>query len=101
MSWDTVLGGPFNIAQYAFLQHLLARATNTKPRYLKINYGDAHIYTNHIEILESEVLPNKPIPCGTELAIMTDNNDIDGYTIEDFQILNYDYGRFVKFPIAV
>ena len=40
-SWDVGLGASFNIAQYALLLHLYARATGRKPRYLHFSYGDA------------------------------------------------------------
>jgi len=102
-SWDTCLGGPFNIAQYALLTHLLARATSLKPRHLKINYGDAHIYLNHVEKMR-EILssPDRaPIDCPTGLDILTDNTDIDGYKPEDFDIVGYRSHPFVKLEVAV
>ena len=49
-SWDIGLGNPFNIAQYALLQHLYARATGRKPRYLTYQYGDAHLYKDHVRL---------------------------------------------------
>jgi len=100
-SWDTCLGGPFNISQYALLTHLLARATGLKPRKLKINYGDAHIYLNHLEPIKEVLATCPPKDCKTELLINTDNIDIDGYKIEDFDIIGYESHPFVKLPIAV
>jgi thymidylate synthase len=104
-SWDTVLGGPFNIAQYALFTHLIARATDLKPRRLIITYGDAHIYLNHVDLIWKII--NEKIPIRderwikTELIFKTDNRDIDGYKIEDFDILGYKSHPFMKFPIAV
>jgi len=100
-SWDTGLGGPFNIAQYALLTHLIARATGLKPRHLKINYGDAHIYANHVELLHDMLVQRKPIESNIELVFNTDNVDIDGYKPEDFDIVGYDCHPFIKLPIAV
>lgn len=100
-SWDTVLGGPFNIAQYALLTHLIARATGLKPRHLIINHGDAHVYLNHVQKITEILNTYSPIDCPTELVINTDNIDIDGYKIEDFQIVGYESHPFVSFPIAV
>jgi thymidylate synthase len=100
-SWDTALGGPFNIAQYALLTHLLARATGLKPRHLKINYGDAHLYLNHVEPIREMLATRHPIDCKTELVIATENTDIDGYKPEDFAINGYDFHPFIKLPIAV
>lgn len=100
-SWDTALGGPFNIAQYALLTHLIARATGLKPRHLKINYGDAHLYQNHIGPIYDMLNSRDPIECKTQLVINTDNTDIDGYKPEDFDIVGYEFHPFIKLPIAV
>lgn len=99
-SWDLALGAPFNIAGYALLLHLYARATNLKPRMLKFSYGDAHVYTNHIEAMAA-VVEREVISCNPKLVISTDNTDIDGYKPEDFSITGYEYGPFVKLPVAV
>ena len=105
-SMDTGLGTPFNVAQYAFLQHLIARAATTKektitPRFLIVNCGDAHIYKDHLEEIEKLVKLDKDYPCKTELKINTNNTELDGYKIEDFDIINYECGPFIKLPIAV
>lgn len=100
-SWDTALGGPFNIAQYALLTHLIARATGLKPRHLKITYGDAHLYQNHVEPIRNLIETLQPIECDTQLVINTDNVDIDGYKPSDFSITGYEHHPFVKLPIAV
>jgi len=100
-SWDVGLGGPFNIAQYALLTHLLAQATNLKPRYLKINYGDAHIYQNHVKPLYEMLQRRVPVTCNTRLVFGTENTDIDGYKPADFDIESYQYHPFISLPIAV
>ena len=100
-SWDTALGGPFNIAQYALLTHLIARATNLKPRFLKINYGDAHLYLNHVDQITDMLIQRQPKASRVELIFKTDNTDIDGYKPEDFDIEGYECHPFIKLPIAV
>lgn len=100
-SWDTGLGAPFNIAQYAMLTHLIARATGLKPRKLKVNYGDAHIYLNHVEPIREMIETRQPLDCKPELVIKTDNVDIDRYKIEDFDVTGYASWPFIKLPIAV
>lgn len=100
-SWDLGLGAPFNIAQYALLTHLIARATGLKPRKLMVNYGDAHLYLNHVEKIREMLKTQQPRECNTQLIINTDNTDIDGYKIEDFDIIGYESGPFVSLPIAV
>ena len=48
-SWDVFLGAPFNIAQYAFLTHMLAHTAALEVGDLVISSGDTHLYVNHIE----------------------------------------------------
>lgn len=59
-SWDTFLGGPFNIAQYAFLTHMFAHSTTGTKNPLTvgdlvISSGDTHIYENHVEQVKEQL----------------------------------------------
>lgn len=99
-SWDVALGAPFNIAQYALLLHLLARATGLKPRKLRFNYGDAHLYLNHVDQMMFAVeLPDIEDEC--RLIVRSVNTDIDAYTPSDFLIEGYLSHPFIKLPVAV
>lgn len=98
---DIGLGNPFNVAQYAMLSHLLARATGLSVGKLRLNIGDAHIYLNHADALRDMVETRNPIECNPQLVISTDNIDIDLYKIEDFNIMGYESHPFIKLPIAV
>lgn len=100
-SWDLGLGAPFNIAQYALLAHLLARSTGLQVGRLLINYGDAHVYLNHVDRLQKLLAEVEPFEPKAKLVINTENTDIDGYNIDDFVIEGYESGPFVKLPIAV
>ena len=99
-SWDLALGAPFNIAQYALLLTLLARATGLEPRKLAFAFGDAHIYQNHVEAMR-EVVQRPLLDDLATLAIGTDNRDIDRYVLDDFQVLGYLPHPFVKLDVAV
>lgn len=99
-SWDIGLGNPFNIAQYALLQHLYARATGRKPRYLTYQYGDAHLYKDHVEAMK-EVIERPAIEDNAQIVFHTENTDIDGYKPEDFEIVGYKSHDFVKLPVSV
>lgn len=100
-SWDLGLGAPYNIAQYAMLTHIIARAVGLKARHLKINYGDAHVYSNHIPKLLEWFEKYEPIDCNPRLIINTDNTNVDGYTIDDFDIDDYVSNPFCKLQVAV
>ena len=59
-SCDLFLGIPFNIASYALLLHILAKATGYLPGRLTMFLADVHIYENHIYQVELQ-LTRKPI----------------------------------------
>ena len=48
-SVDTFLGLPFNIASYALLLEILAKAVQMVPDQLIGSLGDVHLYNNHID----------------------------------------------------
>lgn len=58
---DVGLGTPFNLTEGAALTHLVARLTGYKPKWFTYFIGDAHIYENHVEMLQ-EQLRRKPYP---------------------------------------
>lgn len=58
---DVGLGTAFNLCEGAALLHLVARLTGYKPKWFTYFIGDAHIYENHVEMLE-EQLKREPHP---------------------------------------
>ena len=97
---DVGLGTSFNISQYALLLHLYARATGRKPRYLVYQYGDAHLYKDHVDAMK-EVVERPAISDNAQIVFHTENTDIDGYKPEDFEIVGYKSHDFVKLPVSV
>lgn len=63
-SCDMFLGIPYNIASYALLLLLYAKEANLTPGILKGELHDAHIYTNHIDQVKTQ-LARKPYPLPT------------------------------------
>jgi len=99
-SADMFLGVPFNIASYALLTHLLARAAGLEVGELVCTItGDAHLYLNHLEQAET-LLSREPYAPPT-LQIATPQIDIDGYKVEDFSLEDYQHHPTIKAPIAV
>ena len=58
---DVGLGTPFNLAEGAALLHLVGRLTGYTPRWFTYFIGDAHIYENHLDMLD-EQLRREPLP---------------------------------------
>ncbi len=58
---DVGLGTPFNLTEGAALLHLVGRLTGYKPRWFTYFIGDAHIYENHMDML-NEQLTRTPYP---------------------------------------
>lgn len=52
---DLGLGAPFNIAEGATLLHLVGRLTGYTPRWLTYFIGDAHIYENHLDMVNEQL----------------------------------------------
>ncbi|MCT7307122.1 thymidylate synthase [Ralstonia wenshanensis] len=58
---DVGLGTPFNLTEGAALLHLIGRLTGYTPRWFTYFIGDAHIYENHVDMLQ-EQLKREPFP---------------------------------------
>lgn len=58
---DIGLGTPFNLAEAAALLHVVGRLTGYKPKWLTYFIGDAHIYENHLDML-NEQMTREPHP---------------------------------------
>lgn len=52
---DIGLGAPFNLCEGAALLHLVGRLTGYTPRWFTYFIGDAHVYENHIPMLEEQL----------------------------------------------
>jgi thymidylate synthase len=85
-SGDMFLGVPFNIASYSFLLHIIGKLTNYKPRYLHHVLGDAHIYSNHLDVVEQQL---ERVPYDSPKLKLGDFGDIDQITESDFTIEEY------------
>ncbi len=98
-SADVFLGVPFNIASYAILTMMIAQVTGLQPGDLIIALGDAHIYLNHLEQVNTQLSRNTyPLPI---MHINPDRQDLFGFVYEDFELQNYRCHAGIRAPIAI
>ena len=98
-SGDMGLGVPFNIASYALLTVMIAHVCGLKPGDFVHTLGDAHIYSNHVEPLK-EQLTREPKPFPT-LNIKREITNIDDFTFEDFELVDYKCHPKIAMEMAV
>lgn len=98
-SGDVFLGVPFNIASYALLTMMVAQVCGLKPGTFVHTLGDAHIYTNHFEQVDTQLAREpRTLP---KMIIRPDVKDIFSFKYEDFCLEGYDPYPAIKAPVAV
>lgn len=107
---DVGLGTPFNLAEGAALLHLVGRLTGYKPRWFTYFIGDAHIYENHLGMLD-EQLKREPYPAPNLVLSdrIPDYSKTGNYEPEwlekvepsDFSLEEYQHHASLTAPMAV
>lgn len=97
---DVALGGPFNIASYALLTHMIAQVTGLKVGEFVHSIGDAHIYLDQIDGVK-EQLSRTPLEPTAILKLNKNIKNINDFTMKDIVLENYEHLDPIKFPMAV
>ncbi|KAM5356010.1 hypothetical protein ACJ41O_002656 [Fusarium nematophilum] len=99
-SCDMGLGVPFNIASYALLTHIVAHVCELVPGSLTHVMGDAHVYLDHVDALNTQ-LEREPRDF-PELEISREKGgSIDGWKADDFVIKGYDPHKTIAMKMSV
>lgn len=102
-SCDMGLGVPFNIASYALLTRMIAHVVDMDCGEFIHTLGDAHVYLDHIEALETQVqrtpldFPKLKIKESRKAEI----KNIDDFKFEDFEIVDYQCHGPIKMKMSV
>ena len=98
-SADIFLGVPFNIASYAILTHMIAQVCDLAVGEFVHTLGDAHLYLNHLEQVETQLAREPLAP--PRLWLNPEIRNIFDFRFADIELLDYESHPTIKAPIAV
>lgn len=98
-SADIFLGVPFNIASYALLTMMVAQVCGLQVGDFIWTGGDCHLYSNHLEQADLQ-LSRTPHALPT-MKINSAITELNNFTFEDFELLNYEADPHIKAEVAV
>lgn len=98
-SADCFLGVPFNIASYALLTMMMAKATGLQPGEFVHTLGDAHLYLNHLE--QARLQLGRTPRALPKMLIHGEHSSVFDYGYADFELTDYDPMPHIKAEVAV
>ena len=102
-SSDVPLGLPFNVSSYALLLHILCELTGYIPNQLTFVLGDAHIYENQVEAMET-IFDSYSDYTSPTLMIDADFKSLDAFLktadIDKFQLKGYLHKGKLSIPLS-
>lgn len=107
---DLGLGAPFNITEGAALLHLFGRLSGYTPAQLVYQVGDAHIYENHVPMLQEQLkrapLPAPRLEISSRIPEFSSTGEyepqwLDHVEPSDFALEGYEHHPPLTAPMAV
>ena len=98
-SADAFLGVPFNISSYSILTLMIAQVCDLQPGEFVWSGGDCHLYLNHLEQAKLQIERNPmDLP---KLRLNPKISDIDEFSYEDIEIIDYIHHPHISAPISI
>lgn len=95
-SCDLFIGLPYDFAALSLFLIVIASEVNLKPSVIQFNITDAHIYENQLPQIIKYL--NSPI---YDLPKITYIGNLKTINANDFTLINYQHGNFLKTPISI
>ncbi|MDO4527000.1 MAG: thymidylate synthase [Candidatus Saccharibacteria bacterium] len=109
-STDVPLGLPFNIAQYAVLDYMVAQCVGARPGQFTFITNDAHIYENQVEGIEEQIkrydeaVKNGTLPKAPKLWLNPEIKDFYQFDssrdLKDIKLEGYENLGTIKMPVT-
>lgn len=98
---DLFLGCPYNIVFYSLLTYILAMKCDMIPNELIYSCGDSHLYTNHIDAVNTQL--SRTLRPSPKVVLNKRIREIDwcDITVNDFDLIGYIPHPFIKAPMAI
>ncbi len=100
-SQDFFLGNPYNIFSYTVLTYILAKKCGMFPNRITISFGDVHIYMDHVEQVKEQLMRSPKYPPKLILSESLFTKDYPEISINDFNVIDYDYLPPIKARMSV
>ncbi|WP_047533075.1 thymidylate synthase [Methylotenera sp. N17] len=103
-SCDVPLGLNFNMVQVYFLLALIAQITGKKAGKAFHKIVNAHIYEDQLELMRDVQLKRAPFPSPTFIInpdIKTLEDVETWVTVDDFNVVDYEFHPAIKYPFSV
>lgn len=98
-SADVFLGVPFNIASYSALLMMMAQVCDLEVGDYVHSFGDVHIYNNHFEQIETQLLRQpRNLP---KLKLNPKIKNIFDFDYKDFELIDYNPHGRIKASVSI